>query len=61
MVPMPGKYLPFAHIALGLLHEESNSRDCSWNMVGHVFYYLTTVVPFVTQGPNGVEDTSNLD
>lgn len=55
MVPMPGKYLPFAHIALGWLMKNRLNETIHGIVVGHVFFYLTTVVPAVTHGRMGLK------
>lgn len=46
-IPVPGVYLPFAHLAFTVLMGDSYSDQLHGLAVGHLYYFLVDVVPQV--------------
>lgn len=53
-IPMAAKYLPFAHIAFGYCMNHRIHEMVHGIVVGHLFYYLTMVLPIITRGRMGL-------
>ena len=53
-VPMKAKFLPFAHVGFGYCMNHRIHEMVHGIVVGHLFYYVTTVLPTITQGRMGV-------